>query len=117
MAGTIKIVDNPILRNLKSRRRQLLMSAAEVADKLGVSRQSYTHRENGVREFQDGELEQVAAILETTMFDLMLGSELTLRDYEEDIAIWLGTDIGKRYVYEAYKKYLKDQKSTGTRGS
>lgn len=60
------------LKELKRRRINKDLSQQELASKIGVDRMTYWRKENGMRDFNRTEIENISKVLELSPIDIKL---------------------------------------------
>lgn len=60
------------LKELKRRRINKNLSQQELASKIGVDRMTYWRKENGMRDFNRTEIENISKVLELSPIDIKL---------------------------------------------
>lgn len=72
-----------IINNIKSKRKSLKISQAEMAEKLHISLKAYQNIENGFTKMDIDRLDQLATILDTNMLHLICSEQELLRMQRE----------------------------------
>ncbi|MGN1210969.1 MAG: helix-turn-helix transcriptional regulator [Candidatus Cryptobacteroides sp.] len=94
--------NNSIKENISRRRKELGLSQSDVAEKIGLSRNSYRNIEKGTTRLISDVATLIADALDTTLEDLLLGST----PYEERNLMHLGE------TYEEYPAILDSKEQT-----
>ena len=86
-------MDNGIVKlNIINRRKELKLTQAELAERLGISRNAYRSIERGETRLISENIDRIAAILENTAEELVLGytpspaNGKTLNDLKEEFS-------------------------------
>ncbi len=86
-------MDNGIVKlNIINRRKELKLTQAEMAERLGISRNAYRSIERGETRLISENIDRIAAILENTAEELVLGytpspaNGKTLNDLKEEFS-------------------------------
>lgn len=85
-------MDNSIVKqNIITRRKELKLTQAEMAERLGMSRNAYRSIERGETKLINGNIDRIAAILDNSAEELVLGytplqnEEKTLEEMKKDL--------------------------------
>lgn len=106
------IDEKTIKKNIYLRRRALSISQTEMAERLGLDRNTYRNIESGKTRIINGHLDKIADLLETSAEELVLGYRVGDPDSDpklQDTRAWYDSKIGV-LVKSFEQRQTEDQK-------
>lgn len=96
--------------NVKTLRKFKRISQQEIATKLGITQATYNRYERGnSNTITESMVNTLCLVLDCNREDLFGYTELTIGHFPLEVQFWLSQESSKKYILEAYSKYLLER--------